>query len=623
MLYALLAALIYLAVIRPLLHPHSESIDSSDLASPSASTSSGKRKPLHQRRTAARAPLPPHVVFKTTPPHPIEHGLLKVDPESKLHPIYQLIRDAREQWDQKVQRQSKSLRAAVDEYQRRYHQRPPKGFDKWWAYVVENDVQMPDEYDQINRDLLPFRALSPTDLRNRITAAAHSKDTYTLKIKRGSLRTSAMYDDAEINGADARLAGQAELIRPIASFLPDLEVVYSVHDTPMNLISWDHRRELLEHVEEDEWIAADDEIDLTLRGFSNACPPNSPMRKFNRYAQLTSPTPRTSLETKKFVSSHSELFDLCAHPELVPLHGAVSGKNPVVHQLQPIFSLSKTNFHADVLGVPTEQWVEDIPDLIPFEKRKNDRLMWRGSNTGAFHSSSTTWSNSHRARLVRFANWDGSAGDNRWGAELGVHLLPRPKAMSKGGGKTLKQGVEDVDWLKVMEWMDVGFVGKPIQCEDADGTCQTLSEEFPWLPMMSQEDALQFKYIVDVDGNAWSARFKRLLTSGSLIFKSTIMPEWWTDRIQPWVHYVPIQMDYSDLYDALTFFRPDPAHPGAEATLGADIAAEGREWSLTHWRKEDMVAYVFRLYLEWGRLVADRRGAMGFEYDEDMEMLRH
>jgi hypothetical protein len=29
--------------------------------------------------------------------------------------------------------------------------------------------------------------------------------------------------------------------------------------------------------------------------------------------------------------------------------------------------------------------------------------------------------------------------------------------------------------------------------------------------------------------------------------------EWWTDRMQAWVHYVPIQLDYSDLYDAIAF----------------------------------------------------------------------
>ena len=31
---------------------------------------------------------------------------------------------------------------------------------------------------------------------------------------------------------------------------------------------------------------------------------------------------------------------------------------------------------------------------------------------------------------------------------------------------------------------------------------------------------------VKIDGNGWSARFKRLMTSNSLIFKSTIFPEW-------------------------------------------------------------------------------------------------
>lgn len=31
------------------------------------------------------------------------------------------------------------------------------------------------------------------------------------------------------------------------------------------------------------------------------------------------------------------------------------------------------------------------------------------------------------------------------------------------------------------------------------------------------------------------------------------MPEWYNQRIQPWVHYVPVKLDYSDLIDSLTF----------------------------------------------------------------------
>ena len=71
----------------------------------------------------------------STTPHPVEGGLLKVDLQSQSHPIYQLIRDAREAWDKKMASQSVSLKGAVEEYARRYKRRPPKGFDKWWNYV--------------------------------------------------------------------------------------------------------------------------------------------------------------------------------------------------------------------------------------------------------------------------------------------------------------------------------------------------------------------------------------------------------------------------------------------------------------------------------------------------------
>lgn len=91
-------------------------------------------------------------------------------------------------------------------------------------------------------------------------------------------------------------------------------------------------------------------------------------------------------------------------------------------------------------------------------------------------------------------------------------------------------------------YMDLAFTGEPIrelfdvyhfrttdncvECSEDDGTCTDLYDEYRWESRMTYEDALRFKYVVDVDGNAWSARFKRLLTSGSLIFKSTLMREY-------------------------------------------------------------------------------------------------
>ncbi|OJA14809.1 hypothetical protein AZE42_04185 [Rhizopogon vesiculosus] len=102
-----------------------------------------------------------------------------------------------------------------------------------------------------------------------------------------------------------------------------------------------------------------------------------------------------------------------------------------------------------------------------------------------------------------------------------------------------------------------------------------------------------------------------------LLKLNTFNPHRFTDRLAPWVHYVPIQNDYSDLYDALVFFRGDLAGRGAHEELAAKIGREGREWSLTFWREEDMVAYLFRLFLEYARLMSEDRNELNFELEDD------
>lgn len=68
----------------------------------------------------------------------------------------------------------------------------------------------------------------------------------------------------------------------------------------------------------------------------------------------------------------------------------------------------------------------------------------------------------------------------------------------------------------------------------------------------------------------------------------------YSDRVQPWVHFIPIQVDLSDLHDSLIFFRGDGNGEGSHEDLGRKIAMAGREWSLKFWRQEDLNAYFFR-----------------------------
>lgn len=76
------------------------------------------------------------------------NGILDPNPKGQ-HPIYDLLERAQHEWDTKLDKASKTLAEAVNEYRRRYNRAPPRGFDRWWSWAKSNNVQLPDEYDQI------------------------------------------------------------------------------------------------------------------------------------------------------------------------------------------------------------------------------------------------------------------------------------------------------------------------------------------------------------------------------------------------------------------------------------------------------------------------------------------
>jgi len=63
-------------------------------------------------------------------------GIQAVDKDATSHPLYDIIARAKTQWAAKAQRQSKTLKEAFHEYQRRYGRVPPKGFEEWWYYCM-------------------------------------------------------------------------------------------------------------------------------------------------------------------------------------------------------------------------------------------------------------------------------------------------------------------------------------------------------------------------------------------------------------------------------------------------------------------------------------------------------
>lgn len=106
------------------------------------------------------------------------------------------------------------------------------------------------------------------------------------------------------------------------------------------------------------------------------------------------------------------------------------------------------------------------------------------------------------------------------------------------------------------------------------------------------------------------------MTTNALVLKATICPEWFSERIMPWVHYVPVKMDLTDLYDIMVFFRGESSISTRHDEPAKKIGLAGKDWSNAYWRREDQTAYMFRLLLEWARILSPDRDCMAFAFSE-------
>lgn len=66
----------------------------------------------------------------------------------------------------------------------------------------------------------------------------------------------------------------------------------------------------------------------------------------------------------------------------------------------------------------------------------------------------------------------------------------------------------------------------------------------------------QYKYQINIDGTVAAYRLPYLLAGGSLILKQdSSYYEHFYHKLEPWVHYVPIKRDISDLQEKVEWAR--------------------------------------------------------------------
>jgi len=118
------------------------------------------------------------------------------------HPIPRLMEEAEEKYRKKLGGQSKTLKAAVAEYRRRYRRAPPKGFDDWWKFAQQYDVKMVDEYDGLIDDLKPFWELSGEEIRRRSAQVGELPSIDLFRIRNGTgtvINVNPHFHDSEVS----------------------------------------------------------------------------------------------------------------------------------------------------------------------------------------------------------------------------------------------------------------------------------------------------------------------------------------------------------------------------------------------------------------------------------------
>jgi hypothetical protein len=71
-------------------------------------------------------------------------------------------------------------------------------------------------------------------------------------------------------------------------------------------------------------------------------------------------------------------------------------------------------------------------------------------------------------------------------------------------------------------------------------------------------DFQMYKAIIDIDGNSWSSRFADLLCMNSVVIKvEPYLVDYFYVELQPWVHYIPVHRNMSNLVEMVNMVLDD------------------------------------------------------------------
>jgi len=484
----------------------------------------------------------------------------------KEHPIKELVHKAETEFEEQLARQSKTYEAATSEYRSRYHRDPPPGFEMWYNLAVRHESLIIDDFDIINETLSPFWSLSGADVMRRVNDVL--KDDWAIQ--------HCAIIGGQLTGTCDHLGENLLHWLTDADHSPDLpavDLLVNVLDEPRVLYGGPG-----EQVDQLEWT--DNSQSPVWEKVTAGCA----FKLDSEGKRATTADRETQTAVLSFSDGKTNVLDLCEHPEYSRMHGLWDAPSNLkttdfaVPVLSPAVPLTMGDIPVPAAAYSSSMYTFDEIEDIAWDS-KIPGLYWAGKTTGSIQSVTSDWRQHHRQRFVKLANE--------------ISRQPHLYLENLDHGTSWQQHnsiAMDVPLYTV-------YLTEIVQCAD-ETTNEAISSEYEIHEPDKRAESFKYTLNFDLDGNGHSGRFYRLLNSRSLPLKQTVFREWHDERLQPWLHYVPISLGMEELPEVVRYLSVE--REGQQ--LAELLAAKGREWSLRALRPVDQAIYLYRLMLELARL---------------------
>ncbi|GAB7339511.1 hypothetical protein MBLNU457_6127t1 [Dothideomycetes sp. NU457] len=518
------------------------------------------------------------------------------------HPIEMLVAQHELEFQDMVKRQSKTLDQAVKEYRRRYHRRPPPGFAKWFEIAQQRNFVLIDEWDTLMESLEPYWGVHPKTLVARLQSRLTLGGCQEMSFKESGITTS-------LDGVATR--PESWIIDTFTEMMSDMPWREMVSNVTVVVNTMDEPSVSVPNAVLKEALSAASKQKSTLDGPSAEIEEGDEeiyihnFSKENSWEFLLSSCPAheesstadTDKEVLPFISDLKKARDPCLNPFLPPHHGIwLSPANLLLTKhLVPVLSNAKPEHFNDVphpepfyYRILNEDWDDEDKDFADRE----DRVYWVGTGNGGM-SNHANWRQLQRQRMAILAGPDNHES---------VSLLKKTKTTNSGRSQWIPR--EGRTWSDMASYFHIK-IGMTEVCSDS---CE--EQEAYFKPVReSPAEVFGSKYCLDIDGMGFSGRYLRLLRSNCAVMKQSIFVEWLDGWLVPWVHFIPVTLEASELPEITRFLIEEEEGQA----VGEKIALQGREWSRKVLRREDMELYFVRLLMEMERILSPERNDMYYE----------